>query len=120
MKPDWKDAPPWAQWLTYDADGWYWWEREPRGAGDSWWPTDASEYCPANPRGTASKEQRPTTGEGAGMDRDELIAFLRENLRITVETDSVYNGGMGDGPMHDETKTIQLWLDGEIISGYSL
>jgi len=30
MKPDWKDAPPWAQWLAMDADGeWYWYEKEP-------------------------------------------------------------------------------------------
>lgn len=24
MKPDWKDAPEWAGWLTHDRDGWYW------------------------------------------------------------------------------------------------
>lgn len=30
MKPDWKDAPDWAQWLAMDSDGvWYWYETEP-------------------------------------------------------------------------------------------
>lgn len=29
MKPDWKDAPEWARWLTYDLGGWYWHEDEP-------------------------------------------------------------------------------------------
>lgn len=29
-KPDWKDAPEWAQWLARDADGeWYWYEKQP-------------------------------------------------------------------------------------------
>lgn len=30
MKPDWKDAPEWANWLAMDEDGyWYWYELEP-------------------------------------------------------------------------------------------
>jgi hypothetical protein len=30
MKPEWKDAPDWAQWLAMDADGtWFWFEVEP-------------------------------------------------------------------------------------------
>lgn len=30
MKPDWKDAPEWAEFLALDGDGeWYWFEREP-------------------------------------------------------------------------------------------
>ncbi len=30
MKPDWKDAPEWAQWLAVDPDGsWFWFEKEP-------------------------------------------------------------------------------------------
>lgn len=29
-KPDWKDAPEWAQYLAMDADGkWYWYEKQP-------------------------------------------------------------------------------------------
>ncbi len=30
MKPNWKDAPEWANWLTMDGDGWwFWFEHEP-------------------------------------------------------------------------------------------
>lgn len=30
MKPDWKDAPEWADWLAMDSDGkWWWYECEP-------------------------------------------------------------------------------------------
>lgn len=30
MKPDWKDAPEWAQYLAQDLDGnWYWFSDEP-------------------------------------------------------------------------------------------
>ena len=31
MKPNWKDAPEWANWLAMDEDGtWCWYERMPR------------------------------------------------------------------------------------------
>jgi hypothetical protein len=37
MKPDWNDAPDWAQWLAMDKDGtWWWFEREPGKGGVSW------------------------------------------------------------------------------------
>jgi hypothetical protein len=30
MKPEWKDAPEWAQWAAQDFDGdWYWFENKP-------------------------------------------------------------------------------------------
>ena len=30
MKPSWKDAPEWAQWLAMDKAGnWFWFQREP-------------------------------------------------------------------------------------------
>ena len=30
MKPDWKDAPEWANWVAMDFDGtWYWYEKQP-------------------------------------------------------------------------------------------
>ena len=30
LKPDWKDAPYWAEWLARDKNGdWYWYEFEP-------------------------------------------------------------------------------------------
>ena len=38
MKPDWKDAPKWAQWLAKDQDNlkWYWHEQMPKFDGDEW------------------------------------------------------------------------------------
>lgn len=36
MKPDWKDAPEWAQWVAMDADGdWWWYENKPEFDGES-------------------------------------------------------------------------------------
>lgn len=29
MKPEWKDSPEWAKYLTWDKEGWRWWESEP-------------------------------------------------------------------------------------------
>lgn len=38
MKPDWKDAPEWAEWLCRDHDGyWLWFEREPILARNHYW-----------------------------------------------------------------------------------
>lgn len=54
------------------------------------------------------------------MDEDlkfELKQFLRENLSINVETTSEYTGGMdGSGQLYKDYHTIQLILDGEVIS----
>lgn len=41
MKPDWKDAPEWANYLAQDEDGeWHWYKGKPFPVGDGWWPTD--------------------------------------------------------------------------------
>ena len=38
MKPDWKDAPEWANWLAMEGDGtWYWFELEPDIGHDYTW-----------------------------------------------------------------------------------
>ena len=29
VKPSWDDAQDWANWLTYDKDGWFWWDAKP-------------------------------------------------------------------------------------------
>lgn len=40
MKPDWKDAPEWANYLAMDADGyWYWYENLPWKCADLAWRT---------------------------------------------------------------------------------
>lgn len=43
MKPDWKDAPEWANWLAMDDNGsWNWYEHEPEFDGRDWWISRAS------------------------------------------------------------------------------
>ena len=38
MKPDWKDAPEWANWLAMDIDGgWYWYEDRPSRGREAWY-----------------------------------------------------------------------------------
>lgn len=38
MKPDWKDAPEWANYLAQDEDSdWYWFEKEPSIQAHTWW-----------------------------------------------------------------------------------
>lgn len=37
MKPDWKDAPEWANYLAMDKTGdWYWYENEPSAGSVDW------------------------------------------------------------------------------------
>lgn len=46
MKPDWKDAPAWANWLAMDASGkWFWWEYEPEFTGEEWVSGGTSEIA---------------------------------------------------------------------------
>jgi hypothetical protein len=60
-KPDWKDAPEWANWLAMDRDGmWYWYEVEPKIRGSSFASAGLVEF--ANFRDTdweQSKEAKP-------------------------------------------------------------
>ena len=38
MKPDWKDAPEWANYFAMDPDGrWYWFENEPEFTDQEWY-----------------------------------------------------------------------------------
>ncbi|WP_372997498.1 hypothetical protein [Marinobacter sp.] len=51
----------------------------------------------------------------------ELITeFLKENLTLDVETSSSYAGGMDGGPMYEDSKTLKLLIDGEVISEIGL
>ena len=62
MKPDWKNAPEWANWLAMDSDGsWYWFAEEPDQDSYSWRST-GSRYDLANPDfyWKNTKEQRCT------------------------------------------------------------
>ena len=48
MKPDWEDAPEWAQYLTQDRDGtWGWWEKKPEYDDGDWWAENSRwEHLP--------------------------------------------------------------------------
>jgi len=49
------------------------------------------------------------------MTKDELIEFLRQYLRVEVDSTSVYTGSC-DGPMYEKRMVVRLVLDGETIS----
>lgn len=45
MKPNWKDAPEWAQYLAQDSDGsWYWYEQKPEHDFTWWKPVNVSKF----------------------------------------------------------------------------
>lgn len=47
----------------------------------------------------------------------ELFIYLRDNLKLNLKTTSEYTGGMdGSGQMYKDCHTIQLVLEGEVIS----
>lgn len=60
MKPDWKDAPEWAQWLARDPDGeWWWHEGKPqKGHPETGWTSEGQlrraryrgDFGPCEPR----------------------------------------------------------------------
>lgn len=45
-KPDWKDAPEWADWLAADPQGsyWVWYESEPSWMSGGWWYSYSGEW----------------------------------------------------------------------------
>jgi hypothetical protein len=63
MKPDWKYAPDWAQWLAMDHSGdWYWYEHAPIRDKYGWvWFSGRYEMCRAKPttKWKLSLEPRP-------------------------------------------------------------
>ena len=65
-KPDWKDAPEWANYLAMDADGeWCWYEYSPATGtddGDYWHPLGGQYEHAGNqdaPKWKYTKEERP-------------------------------------------------------------
>lgn len=63
MKPDWKNAPEWANWLAEDANGfWYWYADQPWIEGiDSVWSCGGAYKRASMPDGSwrDSLEPRP-------------------------------------------------------------
>ena len=64
MKPNWKDAPEWAQWLAMDDNWqWFWYEKKPR-LGNGWWKIMGGKgskaiLCDGAKCSTDTLEQRP-------------------------------------------------------------
>ena len=50
----------------------------------------------------------------------DIIQMLKTRFELNVNSTSEYNGGMNGGSMYTDCKTIQLLLDGEVISEVSL
>lgn len=67
MKPDWKDAPEWANWLAMDLNGmWRWHDSEPVSLIDGWF-SDSGRSLYAGESGTwrSALERRPQTTKPA-------------------------------------------------------
>jgi hypothetical protein len=64
MKPEWKDAPEWANYLAMDGDGlWWWYENEPTLERSQRWNVDTGMARRAEVKLVGhedSLEQRPT------------------------------------------------------------
>lgn len=63
-KPDWKDAPEWAEFVAQDQSGaWYWYEFEPYMLSDQWHePSDEGRLIQATISGddwTETLDRRP-------------------------------------------------------------
>ena len=61
MKPDWKDAPEWVNYLAMDSDGeWFWYECSPRSGPMSWIVSEGDHtYAGTEPYWRGTKEARP-------------------------------------------------------------
>lgn len=54
MKPHWKDAPDWAEWLAMDSSGtWWWFEGEPHTSFTCWMPRGDDRARQASGESTA-------------------------------------------------------------------
>ena len=59
-KPDWADAPEWAEWLAMDKDGsWYWYSLKPIADSDDWSYAGKIALAYDAPSFYDTREQRP-------------------------------------------------------------
>ncbi len=70
MKPGWKDAPDWANYLAMDEDGeWYWFESEPNAHVYNWQSRKGrTELAAQGPEWRKTLEFRPASEEPWGRD----------------------------------------------------
>lgn len=60
MKPDWDDAPLWANWLAGSEEGYYFFENEPQWGWGDWGVFDGDvQRASNNPSPEDFKERRP-------------------------------------------------------------
>lgn len=61
MKPNWKDAPEWAEWMAMDSDlSWYWYEDAPwRSSFKDEWACEGRHERAYSDSWKTSKEPRP-------------------------------------------------------------
>jgi len=63
-KPEWKDAPKWANYLAMDGDGqWFWYEKQPTwdNSRKEWWGGDDCMVSDVEgAKASGSLEERPT------------------------------------------------------------
>ena len=60
MKPDWKDAPEWANYLAMDESGdWYWYDGVPEPSRASWVSFGDMKFAGRGERWRDSLEGRP-------------------------------------------------------------
>lgn len=62
MKPYWKDAPEWAQWLASDFDGqWYWYQNQPSldYGGAFYWAKEGGQYDEASKKSSPPWDKAP-------------------------------------------------------------
>lgn len=72
MKPDWKDAPEWAQWLAMDGDGyWCWFQSRP------YYDSDLAQWIYSDEDSGRSKAQYADVGaDHSGIDWDFAYSTL--------------------------------------------
>lgn len=54
------------------------------------------------------------------IDMEQLRQYLVDNLRLDIKTSSVYNGSRDSGPLYKDVHSIELSLEGKVISEVSL
>lgn len=64
-KPDWKDAPDWANWLAMDDGGeWYWFNEKPTRHSDGTWRVNCGQILSApKPNWRQTLESNPSRSD---------------------------------------------------------
>lgn len=84
-KPDWKDAPPWAQYLAQDRNGQWTWFDGPLYTADGAWYTEGAKAVSAIVAGwEQTLETRPVTSAPAAQAKPAPL-LTREQFRLIID-----------------------------------